>query len=222
MVGTVDIERLESLGLVRKPKVEDQSLGQDEFLELMTTQLQNQDPFKPMENGEFLGQIAQFASVRGIQSLQDSFSEISGALVSNQALQASSLVGRSVVVPGNHGVFTGEQPMIGGVELPNGADELVVRVFDQGGQLVKQMSLGAHNNGRVEFGWDGQSDGGDQVSPGVYRFEASARIAGQEVGAETMATVPVESVSLGKAGEGISVNLLGLGPRDFSEVREIR
>ena len=76
-------------------------LGQAEFFDLMVTQLKNQDPFKPMESGEFLGQIAQFSTVDGIGGLQRSFESLAGSLQSSQALQASTMVGRSVALPGD-------------------------------------------------------------------------------------------------------------------------
>ncbi|TAL42573.1 MAG: flagellar hook assembly protein FlgD, partial [Methylovulum sp.] len=72
------------------------SLSQDEFLKLMTTQMTHQDPTKPMQNGEFLSQMAQFGTVSGIQDLQQSFKDFSASISSDQALQASSLVGRTV------------------------------------------------------------------------------------------------------------------------------
>lgn len=74
-------------------------LGQDEFFELIITQLQNQDSFKPMERGDFLGQIAQFSTVNGISDLQQSFATLATSLQPSQALQASTMVGREVVVP---------------------------------------------------------------------------------------------------------------------------
>ena len=84
-----------------KTEPKDKSLGQDEFLELMMTQLQNQDPLNPAESGEFLSQIAQFGTVNGITELQQSFSTLASSLQSNQALQASTMVGRSVLVENN-------------------------------------------------------------------------------------------------------------------------
>ena len=70
-----------------KTKANDE-LGQTEFLELMTTQLTYQDPLKPMENGDFLGQMAQFGTVSGISELNNTFSNLSESFQSNQALQA--------------------------------------------------------------------------------------------------------------------------------------
>ena len=93
---------IESLSSDRlKQTVEKKSLGQEEFLELMMTQLQNQDPLNPAESGEFLSQIAQFGTVNGITELQQSFSTLASSLQSNQALQASTMVGRSVLVESN-------------------------------------------------------------------------------------------------------------------------
>ena len=63
------------------------TLGMEDFMSLMTTQLKYQDPMNPMENGDFLGQIASFAQVTGLSDLQDSFSTFSNSMQSNQALQ---------------------------------------------------------------------------------------------------------------------------------------
>ena len=87
------------LGLGLRPSAPESEMGQADFLRLMTTQLQYQDPFKPMESGEFLGQIAQFSTVSGIQGMQESLDGLAAALSSNQTLQAASLVGRGVMVP---------------------------------------------------------------------------------------------------------------------------
>ena len=96
MVSPVDA--LGGLGLEVPQTVREGDLGQEDFLHLMLTQLKNQDPFKPMESGEFLGQIAQFGTVQGLAGLQTSFDSLSSSLVSNQALQASTVVGRSALV----------------------------------------------------------------------------------------------------------------------------
>jgi hypothetical protein len=72
-------------------------MGSEDFLTLMVAQLENQDPTKPLDNMQFMGQLAQFGTVSGIQELNEAFGGLSAALGSNQALQAASLVGRDVV-----------------------------------------------------------------------------------------------------------------------------
>lgn len=223
--SSVNTGRLEELGLLHKgtPASEKKELGQDEFLELMTAQLQNQDPFKPLENGEFLGQIAQFSSVRGIQELKTTFESLAASLQSNQALQAGGLVGKDVLVGNSNGqvAFTGA-PVRGVIELPERADNVELALLGPTGETVARVDLGAQSKGATEFEWDGSDGQGNKVPPGIYQIKANARLGGEAVGAETLLVARVESVSLGRGQEGLTLNLAGLGARDFSEVREIR
>src|SRR5690606_32338123 len=90
----------DALGLGTVPEPKRTSLGQEEFLSLMTTQLKNQDPFKPLESGEFLGQLAQFGTVNGLAELKTSFADLAGSLVPSQKLAAADLLGRTVLATG--------------------------------------------------------------------------------------------------------------------------
>lgn len=221
--ATVDTKKLEELGLIRKPKVDKKEMGQDDFLKLMTTQLQNQDPFKPMENGDFLAQIAQFSTVDGIGKLQKTFTDLASSLYSNQSLQAANLVGKNVMVPSDKGVYFGEEAsLIGALDLESGADKVTVNILDKSGQTVRHLDLGQQKSGRVEFDWDGLNDQGEKMEAGIYKLEAAATVAGKKVGVSTLSLAPVESVSLGKDQLGVSLNLVGLGLRNFSDVRDIR
>ncbi len=223
MTTNVNMDQLDSLGLTRREPLKKKELGQDDFLKLMTTQLTNQDPFKPMENGEFLGQIAQFASVRGLETLNESFASLKDSLYSNQAFQASTLVGRSVLIPGNVGMLTAERgTLVGATELPAPVDDLKVHITDAVGQTVRTLSLGAQRAGTVDFVWDGKAENGQLMPPGFYGVQAAGKVAGQAVGADTMVEAHVASVSLGGSSGSVSLNLAGLGARDFRDVREIR
>jgi len=103
MVAEVDGGLLDRLGLRRDLTQRRERLGQEDFLRLMVAQLRNQNPLQPMENGEFLTQIAQFGTVSGVRQLNAAFEALSESLYSSQALQAASLVGRRVQVPGGEG-----------------------------------------------------------------------------------------------------------------------
>ena len=78
-----------------------EQMGSEDFLALMVAQLENQDPTKPMDDMQFMGQLAQFGTVSGIQDLQDSFSGLSSSLTASRALEAANLVGRRVATEGN-------------------------------------------------------------------------------------------------------------------------
>lgn len=195
-------------------------LGQEQFLELMIAQLKNQDPLKPMENGEFLGQIAQFGTVSGIQDLQKSFGQLAGALQSNQALMASSLVGRSVLTPGNVGALTAGGALSGTVELNSSAANLAISIVDGNGQLVRRLELGTQAAGSVPFSWDGLTDAGSPAVPGRYQVRAEAVVNGQATAMATQIAARVDSVTLGGA-QGIVLNLAGLGAVAFNDVKQI-
>jgi flagellar basal-body rod modification protein FlgD len=211
---------LESLGQGQTSRTASKSLGQDQFLELMVAQMKNQDPLNPMQNGEFLGQLAQFGTVSGIQQLQSSFAQLSTALQSNQALMASSLVGRAVLVPGSDAMLSSGEGLSGAVNLPSASPEVVVGVYDASGQLLRRLSLGAQAAGMAHFSWDGVTDSGDLAPGGKYRIRAEAVIDGRATTLDTLVSARVDSISLGGA-QGLTVNLAGLGPVAFSEIKQI-
>ncbi|ROR34908.1 flagellar hook assembly protein FlgD [Inmirania thermothiophila] len=195
-------------------------LGQEDFLRLMVTQLRNQDPFKPLQSGEFLGQIAQFGTVSGIQDLQQAFRDFADSMHGEQALRAAALVGRRVLVPGDAVRFDGE-PVRGAVELDAPATELRLRVHDAAGALVRTVPLGAHEAGRVAFTWDGLDDAGAPVPSGRYRLAVERVRDGETVSLQPLVAAPVESVTLRAGGGALELELEGLGTRTLDDVRQI-
>jgi len=130
-MSVIEQSVLDNLNISRRPQASGgDKIGQEGFLTLMTAQMNNQDPTKPMESGEFFAQIAQFSTVAGIQDLQNSFSQVATALQSNQALQASTMVGRTVMIPSGEAVFNGEDPVVGKVGVPDATNQLLISVID--------------------------------------------------------------------------------------------
>ncbi len=208
-----------ALGLTLPQEIQPDELGQEAFLQLMITQLKNQDPFKPMESGEFLGQLAQFGTVTGLGELQNSFESLATSLVSDQALQAASLVGRSVLVEGNEGYLEEGAMVDGAVDLPIGASRVQVQIMDATGQLVRQINLGSNAEGLVSFLWGGETDAGVIAPPGRYTISAQYFDGSEMQSAATLVHAEVESVTVGTT--GLSVQLRGLGDVPFGVVREI-
>ncbi len=195
-------------------------LGQSDFLEIMLAQIQNQDPLNPMDGADFLGQLAQFSTVDGVQSLGRSFDELSQTLTSTQALQASSLVGRSVLVESAAGQFDGSQ-LRGAVDVPVGIDGMVLQIRDTTGQLIHSQSIPVAGDGRAAFAWDGTTTEGSRVPAGVYQVSVSGVSEGQNTALTTYVRANVESVTLGRGGDGTVLNLAGLGIRPLNSVEEI-
>ncbi len=204
------------------PKAESQSdLGQADFLKLMITQFQNQDPFKPMENGEFLGQIAQFSTVSGIEELNSGFDSLSTSIQDEQALKAASLVGRTVVAETNVGYLGSDRPLNGSVEIDGYVSAVQIDIKDGSGAVIQRLNLGEQREGIVEFSWNGQDGLGQQRSPGNYELEARIVRGNQVENIPTLVEADVNSVTLGRQGQGMTLNLLGGGELSLGRIYRI-
>ena len=212
---------LAHLEIKQPDKKPNDQLGQSQFLDLMIAQLQHQDPLNPMESGEFLGQLAQFGTVNGITELQSSFGDLAASLQSSQAIQASTLVGRNVLVPGNIVSVTDGQPVKAAVELNSTADDLIVQVLDPAGQIVRQLNYGPQGSGVFNFAWDGLNGSGNPVTPGKYVIRAVGRIGNEEVAQFTLVQAKVDSVTLAKGRQGTLLNLENIGVVSINDIVEV-
>jgi flagellar basal-body rod modification protein FlgD len=109
-------------------------LGQNEFMKLMLAQLKNQDPMHAMDPSQFLGQLAQFGTVTGIQGLQTAFSNFSDSMRSSQVLEGAAMIGRDVLVASDHVQLGAEGAVKGAVDVPEGASSVQFNVRDASGQ----------------------------------------------------------------------------------------
>lgn len=195
-------------------------LGKNQFLELMVAQLKHQDPLNPVQNEAFVAQLAQFSSLEGIQNLNKSMDSVATTMASNQALQASLLVGRSVHVENQTAAFSGDKSVQGLANLPGSTDQFRVSVLDRSGQIVRQMDLGAQSAGEVKFGWDGRNNQGQLQASGVYEFRVEALQDGKNTRLTTWLPANVDSVTLDPVA-GMQLNLAGIGARTLTAVKQI-
>lgn len=196
-------------------------LGQSDFLALLTTQLANQDPLSPTDSKEFTSQLSQFASVDSLQTLVTQFDDLSASLTSNQALQASSLVGRHVLIPSSVGHLPDESGMSGQLNLPSRVNNLRFEIHDSNGQLVRRIDVGDRDAGDIEFFWDGRNETGDFLGEGQYEVAAFGVVNGETEQIATSIRAQVQSVNLGGSNGGIFLNLTGLGQINFNDVKEV-
>jgi len=228
MINTIDANTLDKLGLrtnkevVNKANENKNSLGQDQFLELMVTQIQNQDPFKPMENGDFLAQIAQFGTVSGIQDLQKTFESLSTSLISSQAMQASTLVGRNIVVPTENFNHSSGKKLNGLVDLTSATNSLSVDILDASNQVIDTVQLGPQQKGLIEFTWDGMNNKDNLAVTGSYKMVARAQLAEGDVAMSTLVNEKVKSVSIGNTQEGLLINTVSKSTYSFNQVRQVQ
>jgi flagellar basal-body rod modification protein FlgD len=172
-------------------------LGKDDFLRLLTMQLRYQDPLNPLENTEFIAQMAQFTSLEQLQNInetlagQDEGKTDLNATFANNLL--TSLVGKEVEVPMNQVFYGGNETSIS-YNLGRGAQSASVSVLDARGQVVTEIEIEPSQlNGRVS--WNGESASGNKVPHGAYHVVVSAEGYGkQPIAAEALERVRVDAV----------------------------
>lgn len=202
------VEDVQSLAPRPQAKPRDE-LGQEDFLTLMISQFQNQDPFEPMDNGQFLGQLAQFSTVNGIESLNASFGGLAGSVQDNQALQAAGLVGRSVLAVTDSGYLGDTGTLRGAIELTSSASNVQIDITDETGQLVQRLDLGQQPAGLANFEWSGLDASGERATTGRYQVTARVIRGANIESAPTAIESQIQSVTLGQFGGGMTLNLAG-------------
>jgi flagellar basal-body rod modification protein FlgD len=207
-----------SLGLSSQAPERDTSLGQADFLRLMTEQLKNQDPLKPLQNAEFLGQLAQFSTVQGIDKMQGALSSVASVMESDQTLRAASLVGRDALIEAD-AVELAAGAGVNGEIAATGAGTIQVEIVDAAGATVRRTTVQANAAGGVPWQWDGLDDNGDPAAAGIYGIRATA---GSGEDSESLAVgvaARIDSVSIEP--QGLVLNLAGLGSHPLGSIRRL-
>ncbi|WP_454260236.1 flagellar hook capping FlgD N-terminal domain-containing protein [Pseudoxanthomonas mexicana] len=189
------------------------TLGQADFMRLMTEQLANQDPLKPLSNSEFVAQLAQFSTVQGISDLNTTVNGFTASLTGDQVLKGASLVGHSVVVPSESLALPASGNATGLVMSP-GAGKVTFEITDASGVVVDTIEADA--TGETAFSWDGVKANGERAPEGTYSIKATHTATdGTATALNTYVDATVDSVTIGS--DGLYLNLPGLGtaPLDY-------
>lgn len=184
---------------------------QEQFLTLLVTQLRNQDPLNPMDNAGITSQLAQLSTVSGIEKLNQTVLALTGQLDVSQSMQASNLIGKHVLVPGET-IKLGESGVATpfGVDLMGSASSLKVEIVNAGGNPVRTFDLGAQNVDVISMQWDGLGDNGTQAPAGKYTVRVTALdAANSAVPVEALQYGQVQSVSYSTEGMKMDLGLTG-------------
>ena len=175
-------------------------LGQKEFLKLIVAQVKHQDPFKPMKNGAFISQLAQFGTVDGVNRLNATFSKFATTIKSNQALGATALIGKQVLVSGNQINLkkTGSAEAL--INSAGKSGVATVTIKDSNGQTVRTISVAVKKTGVNSFVWDGLNQRGQRAPAGQYSLSASLASGKKNVNLSILVRHKVESVNINHKG----------------------
>lgn len=197
-------------------------MGRHEFLQLFTEQLKNQNPLDPMKNEAFVAQLAQFSQLEATTNMSDSMADMVSVMHGDRIMTGSHLIGKSIYAQSRYLNMKDENPVEFGVDLPAGAQEVVVQVNDpQTGQLLRQFEVGPFPSGMNTITWDGYDMNGQLVSPGTYRVGAKATSNGFEADATVYANAEVQSVAWNPRASDIQLRIAGGQEVNLSDVKGI-
>ncbi|MBT8540020.1 flagellar basal-body rod modification protein FlgD [Polynucleobacter meluiroseus] len=194
---------------------------QDQFMTLLVAQMKYQDPTNPMNSAEMTSQMAQISTVDGVNKLNGSMNSLLTQMQTNEAYQASSMVGKSVMVPGNTLNLTKGQANFG-VQLSAPASSLKVNVLNAAGQTVNVLTYGAEPAGTVPLSWNGKDAAGNQLPDGKYTFQLAANVAGQNVNPTGLTVASVTGILNPTANTSTQIMLDNNTTTNISNVAQIR
>jgi flagellar basal-body rod modification protein FlgD len=194
---------------------------QESFMTLLVAQLKHQDPMNPMENAEMTSQIAQINTVSGIAELNTTLAGINDQIDASQTLQAASLIGKGVLVPGDR-VLAGAEgsttPI--GIELASPADAVTVTIYGGSGEVVRRFEPFPMSAGVETLTWDGTMGDGTLAPEGAYRVGVEATAEGDRVDSTVLNYAMVSGISTGD--DGPLLDLGGIsGQVALDEIRKI-
>ncbi|GAB3390889.1 flagellar hook assembly protein FlgD [Azotobacter armeniacus] len=192
----------------------------ENFMTLLVTQLQNQDPLNPMENSELTSQLAQINMLNGIEELNTTLESITGQIDESQALQAAALVGHGVLVPGNQVLVGNQVATAFGIELAKPADQVKVTITNGNGQVVRQFDLGALDAGVQSFVWDATLDDGSAAPDGAYTVSIKASAEGETLSHTTLHYAEVSGVTRSSGGLQLDLGAVQ-GSVALKDIRQI-
>lgn len=182
------------------------SLDRADFMTLFITQLQYQDPMKPMDSYEMASQLAQFSSMEATMKVSDNMEKLLEYQMSQNNLQLLGLIGKEVETTGNEIGVTEGKSAVPSFTLADSAAFCVVYIYDSAGTLTRTMDLGYRNSGSQTLNWDGKDNSGNQVIDGRYTYQVEALSAtGEEVGAELRTSGRVTGVEFDSGAATVTV-----------------
>lgn len=192
---------------------------QSNFLTLLVTQLQNQDPTNPMDNSQLTSQLAQINTLSGIEKLNTTLGSISGQITSGQSLQASTLIGHGVMVDGSQILVGSSTTTPFGVDLSQASTSTTATIKDASGAVIQTIDLGAQTAGVHTFQWDGKAADGTTVADGKYTVSIAAANATGQLVAQPLNYAYVSGVTTDSSGAVLDLGTMGT--TTLANVRQI-
>lgn len=199
------------------------TLGKQDFLNLLVAQLQNQDPLNPVDDKEFVAQLAQFSSLEQAMQTNERLGLLQNTNTALNNAQVTGLIGQTVEANGNKVALTDARPLALGYNLGSDAVESTITIRDASGKAVRTMAAGGGTAGRHDAFWDGMDDSGNAMPAGTYTVEVTAKNAsGGQVTTSTRVKGVVTSVTFENGSAELIIGASGqhISPADVISVSQ--
>jgi flagellar basal-body rod modification protein FlgD len=196
------------------------NMGKDQFLKLLVTQLEYQNPLEPLEGTEFTAQLAQFTSLEQLQDVNDNLESLKTYQTSLNNIQAVGLIGKQAHADSMYLRVKDGQVSQGGYTLDQQANVLI-NLFNSTGGLVRTIDQGTKQAGTHEFNWDGKDQYGDNCPDGTYSFDVLASdIEGNPLPSETHIVGEITALNLTQGTPYLLIDGIEVSVEDILEVME--
>ncbi len=173
-------------------------INQTDFLRLITSQLQNQNPLSPADPTQFVSQLEGMSEVSSMQNMQTS-------LAASQIMNGTTLLGHSILAPGSTGTLVAGGAINGAVNAPQGASQLTVTVSDSSGNTVNSFNV-ATQGGLTPFSWNGTTSTGATAPAAQYSISVNASVNGTTQPVDPMVVSKVSTVTIDPTSQSVDVN----------------
>lgn len=197
-------------------------LGKEDFLNLLITQLQHQDPLDPTDSVEFTAQLAQFSSLEQLGNINENMNGLINSQQTVSNAQAVAYIGKSVTALGNGIQLQNGQALPCHFELSANADLVGLNIYDATGEFVKHIEATALAAGPQTLLWDGTDKDGNLKPDGYYTFEVLAVDAEDNMlDVQTFSSGIVSRVSFADGKAYLAAGQMKIALSDVLEVSEI-
>lgn len=155
-------------------KTRNDALGKDAFLKLLVTQLQHQDPLNPLDDKEFIAQLAQFSSLEQMSNIASGITALTEKTAAQDMLSAVNYIGKSVTASGSSVTKSGNFVTPVYFTLNGTAAKVYANVYDANNNLVRTETFASMQAGEYEFSWDGTDYNGKLANNGQYNVYFAA------------------------------------------------
>jgi flagellar basal-body rod modification protein FlgD len=192
------------------------SLGKDDFLKLLVTQLRHQDPLNPLDQNQFLAQTAQFTSLEHLQNISRGLEDLRAVSGTSGLAQSASVIGRTARIGRGDVDYDGQHAVALPFTVDGDASAVIVEVLDQGGAVLRQMTTTGEGGARAVT-WDGRDGSGSALTAGRYAYRVSTPDG--SAGRVAVSEGKITALSLDDGAVSYRIGPMAVRPEDVVDLR---